>query len=188
VTTASVTDIAGNSGPAAPVSSNTVTLDTIAPDAPLLTSLPGPFTASHAISPSFTMDARFTYRCEFDGNTVACGAGTINLGTQGSPIADGNHTLKVWATDQAGNVSTPFSKDFTVGAYQTPLTPNVPTVARPVRTELDVSWNQPTSSVEVPVVGYTLQYNIDGINWITATTITDPTQTRYLLTTARSGL
>ena len=188
VKAASVNDLAGNAGPAAAVSSNTVTLDTIAPPTPTLAGMPGAFTASHAISPTMTMDARYTYSCQFDGTPVSCGAGTINLGSAGSPLADGDHTLTVTAIDQAGNVSVPFSQTFNIGAYQTPLTPEIPTVVRPIRTELDVSWRQPTSSVEVPVIGYTLEYNIDGITWVKAASITDPTQTSYQLTTARSGL
>jgi alpha-tubulin suppressor-like RCC1 family protein len=188
VLAAAATDNAGNTGPATVVSSATVVLDTIAPDAPTVSDMPGDFTAATEIDPIFEMDARFTYECEFDGGPVSCGAGNLHLGSVANPLALGDHELKIWVTDQAGNRSQPFSQTWNIGNYDTPAVPDAPVVERPIRTTLDVSWTEPTSSVEIPVVGYELQYNVDGISWVTAAKITDPNVTNYELTTARSGL
>lgn len=185
---ASVTDAADNSGPSVVSTGPQVTLDTIAPNAPELSAMPGDYTTSTSISPTFEMDARFTYECEFDGQIISCGAGNMHLGSVANPLADGDHTLKVWVTDQAGNRSLPFSQTWNIGDYVTPEVPEVPIVGRPIRTTLEVNWNEPATSDEIPVVGYELQYNVDGISWITAATIKDPNQTAYELTTARSGL
>jgi hypothetical protein len=181
-------DAAGNSGPVSTVTSPTVTLDTIAPDAPAVAAMPGDFTAATELDPVFEMDARFTYECEFDGGPISCGAGNLHLGSVANPLALGDHNLKIWVTDQAGNRSAPFDQTWNIGNYATPAAPDAPLVDRPIRTTLEISWNEPTTSTEIPVVGYELQYNVDGITWVTASKIDDPSVTTFELTTARSGL
>ena len=112
--TAVATDAAGNTGPAS--SATPVTVDTTSPAAPSApdltgTSDSGPSNVDNTTmdnSPTFagTSDADVTVSLIGDGTVVAGGpapAGTYTLTT--NTLADGVHTIRATATDQAGNTS-----------------------------------------------------------------------------------
>jgi hypothetical protein len=81
--------------------SRTFVLDTVAPQITL--SDPG---ATRDSTPTLTWSApgdggaQYTVACTLDGAPIACANGTIIVG---SPLADGEHTVTVAATDEAGN-------------------------------------------------------------------------------------
>ncbi|OJX79832.1 Ig-like domain-containing protein [Leifsonia sp. 71-9] len=114
--TATATDEAGNaSGP-----SNTVTVDAVAPDAPVLAPSNGT-TVSGTAEPGSTVTVTDDAG-NVVGKTVAGDDGTFTL-TPDSPLADGTK-LTATATDEAGNASGP-SNTVTVDA----VAPDAPVLA-----------------------------------------------------------
>ncbi len=107
------TDPAGNVG--SPSSPLDLTVDTVAPGAPLLGNVNGATLSDGGLSPDFTVTgtaaAQTTVTLEVDGvavaadsaDTRASGAYTIDA----TDLSPGTHTLTVTATDGAGNVSQP---------------------------------------------------------------------------------
>lgn len=107
--TARATDLAGNLGPvSAPV---TVTVDTVAPSAPVITS-PTPAQVLSQSRPTFTgtaeTGATVTVTVDGDviGSTVA-GAGGLWSLTPTTDLDDGSHIVGATARDAAGNTSAP---------------------------------------------------------------------------------
>ena len=107
------TDLAGNTGPASdPLD---LTIDTVAPGAPLLGSVTGETLSDGGLSPSFdvtgTAAAGTAVTLQVDGVSVpADAADTRNSGAYSIAVPDlspGVHSLSVLATDGAGNVSQP---------------------------------------------------------------------------------
>ena len=182
-----VADLATNIGPAVASSSALVALDTIAPDAPVVSNMPGAFTNATAISATFPVDGRNTYTCSFDGNPISCPAGSVNIGAV-TPIADGAHNLQVFATDAAGNTSPAANFDWTVGVYTSPLAPDAPVASRPTLTTMSIAWNKPVASAEIPIQGYELQYTTDSITWLPATKTVGADSTNYTLPGVTSGV
>ena len=184
----SVTDLAGNVGPAISTTGNSVTLDRIAPDAPVVDGVPGEFTTATTVDATFPTDSRYTYQCEFDGSPITCVNGTVKLGSLVNPLAEGEHELKVWVTDQAGNQSVAADYVWTIGNYQTPLAPEAPVATRPTLTTMSVKWNKPEASAEIPIQGYELSYTTDSITWLKATTTEGEDATEYTLPGVTSGV
>ena len=114
--TATATDGSGNvSGP-----SNTVTVDAVAPDAPILAPSNGT-TVSGTAEPGATVTVT-DGAGNVVGTTVAADNGTFTI-TPSSPLADGT-TVTATATDGSGNVSGP-SNTVTVDA----VAPDAPVLA-----------------------------------------------------------
>ncbi|WP_374178927.1 Ig-like domain-containing protein [Leifsonia sp. WHRI 6310E] len=114
--TATATDGSGNvSGP-----SNTVTVDAVAPDAPIL-ALSNGTTVSGTAEPGATVTVT-DGAGNVVGTTVAADNGTFTI-TPSSPLADGT-TVTATATDGSGNVSGP-SNTVTVDA----VAPDAPVLA-----------------------------------------------------------
>lgn len=128
--TATVKDGAGNtSGPSAPV---TVTIDTLAPEAPSITApTKGAVVTSRTPAISGKAEPGSTVTVTEGANTVLCVATASNTGawtcTPTSALADGNHAISATATDAAGNVSAPATSNFTIGS----LAPATPVVTSP---------------------------------------------------------
>ncbi|WP_238298740.1 Ig-like domain-containing protein, partial [Methylobacterium soli] len=106
VITASVTDAAGNTSPVA--AGPTLTVDTAAPSAPILTIDAGP-TNDRAPVITGTAEPNSTVTIS-NGETVlgtvrADGSGAFSF-TPGTALSDGTYTLSATATDPVGNVGT----------------------------------------------------------------------------------
>jgi len=105
--TATATDAATNVSSAS--SSVTVTADTVAPNAPVITSLPLT-TNNQTPAITGTAEANSTVKVYYAGSTLigtvtANGSGAWTL-TPGSNLAAATYTITAAATDAAGNVST----------------------------------------------------------------------------------
>jgi len=127
---ATATDAAGNTSVFS--NTNTFTIDTVAPSAPVVTA---PANGSYVTTttPFFTgtAEANSKVRIYVDGvlvdSTTANGSGAWS--DTSAALAQGSHTIKVTATDAAGNTSV-FSNTntFTVDS----IAPNAPVVTAPV--------------------------------------------------------
>ncbi|MDR0417009.1 MAG: Ig-like domain-containing protein, partial [Propionibacteriaceae bacterium] len=116
--TAVQTDEAGNtSPPSAPV---TVTVDTIAPDAPTVTSpTPGQSVDDGTVEVAGEAEPGSTVSVADADGTVLCTAQANQAGAwhcETTALADGPQTIAVTATDRAGNESDPTEVSFTVDA------------------------------------------------------------------------
>jgi CSLREA domain-containing protein len=105
-------DGAGNVGEAA---SYEWTVDTVAPVASI-DSGPDPLTKSTEASFGFGADEQATFECKLDaGEWVACTSPqSYGAGPHEPPLADGEHTFMVRATDGAGNLGEAASNAWTV--------------------------------------------------------------------------
>jgi len=127
---ATSTDAAGNTS--AYSSTNTFTVDTVAPDAPVVT-LPADGSTVTTTTPTFsgTAEANSKVRIYVDAvlvdSTTADGSG--NWSKVSATLSQGNHTIKVTATDAVGNTSV-FSNmnTFTIDT----VAPSTPVVSTPV--------------------------------------------------------
>jgi large repetitive protein len=114
--TVSATDAAGNTGPGS-VASYSWTVDLTAPAKPTVTVAdPSGTTATLSLSDS---ESGVTYLCALDGSVPAA----CDAAPSFSDLSGGPHTVLVQAIDQAGNLSLPQSKTWTVD----PGAPNGPT-------------------------------------------------------------
>ncbi|CDZ76026.1 Exoglucanase B precursor [Legionella massiliensis] len=133
----SATDAAGNTGNA----TNTLTIDTTAPAAPIISSVTdnvSPITGSIAVggttndsAPTLagTAEPNATIKV-FDGSTLlgtTTADGSGNWTFTPSPLFDGVHSLSVTATDAIGNVSAPTTFGFTVDTIA-PATPVIASI------------------------------------------------------------
>ena len=84
------------------------TLDTAAPDAPTITA-PSAGASTSADQLTFTQVAGLTYKCQIDGGDIVDCTSPLDL----SALADGDHAVKIWAYDDAGNQSEPSELSFT---------------------------------------------------------------------------
>jgi hypothetical protein len=95
--------------------------DTTAPDAPSVSAAPTSPTNNASASFTITGEANATFTCSVDGASYAACTSPLAL----SDLTDGDHTVLVKQTDEAGNTSTETSKTWTVDT--TP--PAAPTVS-----------------------------------------------------------
>ena len=101
------TDDAGNTSEAASAS---WTVDTVAPDAPVLHDVPSSLTDNGGAQISFTAEQGISLKCSVDGGEyVPCISPQDWTGS-----GDGPHSLSVIAVDAAGNESQPASASWTV--------------------------------------------------------------------------
>jgi uncharacterized protein (TIGR03382 family) len=124
---ATATDAAGNTGPNS--STNTFTVDTTAPAAPVvLTPADGTVTSDSTPTYSGTAEAGSTVTVIVDGISVgtatADGAGAWSF-TPAAPLADGPHTVRATATDAAGNASLSSSTNAFIVDTLAPVAPVV---------------------------------------------------------------
>ena len=120
------TDEAGNVSN----SSYAWTIDTTAPST-TITSKPSNPSNSTSPSFSFSADEPATFQCSLDGATfAACTSPKAYSG-----LADGSHTFRVKATDQAGNTGAPASYTWTVDA-----TPPTITLTSPANGDARAEW------------------------------------------------
>ncbi len=139
--TATATDLAGNTGPAASV---TFIVDVTAPNAPVLSSpISGALLQSTTVSFTGTAEANSTITIleggTPQGSTTANGTGSWSLDVT---MAQGSHTVTATATDRAGNTSTSStSVNFTVDTQP----PSAPVITQPVNNAL-LSTSTPTFS------------------------------------------
>ncbi|MFE7226184.1 Ig-like domain-containing protein, partial [Nocardioides sp. NPDC057577] len=178
--TATQTDEAGNvSEPSAPV---VFTVDTTAPDAPVITSpADGSTTSDNTPTVTGTGEPGATVEVTIDGEVV--GEATVNPDgiwelPLTEPLADGEHTVTATQTDEAGNVSEPSAPvTFTVDA----AAPEAPVITSPADgsstadpTPTVSGTAEPNSTVEVTIDGTvvgTAPVDGDG-NW--SLILTDP--------------
>ena len=134
------TDLAGNVGQAV----HNVTVDTIAPDAPVLSDTPPALTNSDSASITVTAaESGGTLECRLDGGAWgACGPL--------SGLSDGSHTFEARQTDDAGNVS-PVA-DYTWTVDTTP--PPAPVVGGPSGTSASDNEDISFSNTEPGVTFY----------------------------------
>ncbi|HWJ65644.1 MAG TPA: Ig-like domain-containing protein [Nocardioides sp.] len=176
--TATQTDLAGNaSGPSEPV---TITVDTVAPDAPTIaapadgsvTSNPQPLVTGTA-EPNTTVDVIL------DGATytVAVGADGVWEVTPLAPLPDGTYTVSVTATDDAGNTSAPTTSTFEVDT----TAPDAPLITGPadgstIGTDLPTITGtaEPGSTVTVVVDGTPYETTADPVTGAWSVTVTVP--------------
>lgn len=89
------------------------TVDTAPPET-AITSGPGEGASTNAVQPTFTFassEESSTFICTLDAAPVPC----TSVFTPATPLAEGEHTLTVAATDPAGNTDpTPVTRNFTV--------------------------------------------------------------------------
>ncbi|WP_194293017.1 Ig-like domain-containing protein [Streptomyces smaragdinus] len=172
--TATETDAAGNtSDPSAPVD---ITIDTVAPDAPVITG-PADGSTVNDSTPTITGTGEpgATVEVSVDGTVV----GTTTVRPDGTwsleltdPLADGPHTVSATQTDAAGNTSPAGSNDFTV---DTTVTVEPPVITSPTDGEV-VHDNTPTiTGTGEP--GDTVQVIVDGRQVGTTTVGSDGTWT-----------
>jgi hypothetical protein len=117
---ATSTDAANNVSACSP--SSITYLEDATPPTASIDSGPSGVTNNH--SPTFTFSATDTFpvgdtvafQCSIDQGTVVFGAcsGPGATHTPASPLPDGSYTFRVRASDQAGNVSAPATRSFTV--------------------------------------------------------------------------
>jgi HD-GYP domain-containing protein (c-di-GMP phosphodiesterase class II) len=147
-------DPAGNTSAAVQAS---FTIDNTAPTVSF-TSTPTS-SASRSATASFTTnDTTATTWCTLDNNTAqTCAGGTITYAN----LTDGSHTISVYATDQAGNRSTPITTSFTVAAAAPTLLTTPP--AKSSTKTVTFTW--------IANPGMTYQYSYDGLTWSSTTTL-----------------
>ena len=110
------TDQAGNTSTA---TSQSWTVDTVAPDAPTITSGPSGTVDLEEATFEFSGEPSATFECQIDsGSWESCSSPKAYSG-----LSEGAHTFEVRQTDQAGNVSSPASRTWTVD-----LTPSPPSI------------------------------------------------------------
>jgi hypothetical protein len=120
---------------------------------PVLSLLGGTSTVS--ASPSVTLaihtDALTTVLCSLDGQVASACNGAVSY----TGLADGSHTVRAVAIDQAGHQSAPTTKQFAVAAgapavLSTPLLDELLSI-------VTVTWQ--------PVAGLSYEYSLDGVTW-----------------------
>jgi hypothetical protein len=102
-------DAAGNLGP---VVTRSFTVDTVAPKARISSGPPNGAT-THNHEPSFKFTASETnakFQCQLDGGGFAPCTSPYAPG----PLADGQHSFEVMATDRAGNVGPTVTRSWTL--------------------------------------------------------------------------
>lgn len=161
----SVTDLAGNLGPAASVTSTSVTVDLTAPSAPVVTGLPSQYSRSGELTALFTADTANTYVCDLDGLALTGCDGSLVLSA--ALMTAGSHTLEVWAVDAAGNYSTAYTHTWTVGNFARPSTSLIGALERTAYNHLTINWSAITAgSAELPLTGIKLEYSTNsGATW-----------------------
>ncbi len=128
-------DLAGNTGTSA---THTFTVDTVAPDAPVITTPAGSpaYSSSTAVTIAGTAEPNSTVTL-YDGAsplTTVTANGSGNW-TYNATLAEGTHPITAWATDQAGNTSVASSTKAIVVDLTAPAAPNITTpVASPYYT------------------------------------------------------
>jgi hypothetical protein len=161
--TATQTDAAGNTSPASdPV---TVTIDTTAPDAPVITSpADGSKTTDTTPVVGGTGEPGATVTVSVDGEVV----GDATVGSDGTwtlpltdPLSGGDHTVTATQTDPAGNTSDPASNTFTVDAGVAP-----PVITSPAD---GATVGQSPTVTGTGVPGATVTLTVDGTPSGTAT-------------------
>jgi hypothetical protein len=122
--TVQATDIAGNTS----TRTSSFTVDTDVPETGIASGPPS-LTRLRSATFSFTSDEPGTFRCRLDtGTTAPCFSGQT-----WDALADGTHTLRVWARDRAGNLdSTPAIRSWKVDgtAPNTTITSGPPPFTR----------------------------------------------------------
>lgn len=112
--TVKATDAAGNVGSA----TGSVTVDTAAPAAPVITSGPPATTTSKTVSFGFTSaEPGVSFLCTMTPGSLAA---PCSSGESYGPLAVGSYTFKVQAKDQAGNIGSPTNAAFTVASAPPP--------------------------------------------------------------------
>ncbi len=157
--TATATDGVGNVS--APTSTVTVTIDTTAPAAPTLSApADGAHLASASVTITGTAEAGSTVTVILDGSvagtTTASGTGAWSF-SPASSLTEGSHTVRVTATDAAGNVS-PSSP---TNGFTVDLTaPVAPAVASPANGSVTNTATPTLSGTAEP--GSTVTVTLDG--------------------------
>ena len=147
-------DAAGNAGPTRQAS---FTIDNTAPTV-TLTGAPPASTSNRSATVSFTTDdATATTWCALDSTAAQVCQGKATY----SGLADGSHTVTVYAVDAAGNRGPSVSASFTVTAAAPVLLTTPPSVS-PAK-DVTFSW--------IARPGLSYQYSYDGTHW-------SPTNTR----------
>jgi uncharacterized repeat protein (TIGR01451 family) len=111
------TDAAGNAGPWS--DSSGFTIDTAAPDAPVLDGLETPTSSADVLVTGTEADVGATVGIYVDGVFVGTAAGTGGFSLAVTSLAEGPHTIRARALDLAGNVSA-FSDPIAVTVDWTP--------------------------------------------------------------------
>jgi hypothetical protein len=149
--TVAATDQAGNTDPTP--ASRTWTVDTQAPVTTMDSAPPPAFSNSKSISLTFhANESGATFSCTLDAVSAPCSSPTTYSG-----LVDGSHTVKVTATDAAGNVeASPPRLTWTVDT----VAPNTSIVATPPKTTTSTTatfrfWTNET--------GATFSCTLDGV-------------------------
>ncbi|MFL5345808.1 MAG: adventurous gliding motility protein AgmC [Hyalangium sp.] len=156
---ATATDAAGNTSPGS--NTNSFTVDTIVPAAPVVITPPnGSVTSNNRPTYSGTAEAGSTVTVYVDGTavgpTTADASGNWSL-TPATALADGVHTVKATATDEVGNTSPDSSANsFTVDT----TAPAAPVVTAPANGSVS-SNNKPAYSGTAEA-GSTVTVIVDG--------------------------
>jgi hypothetical protein len=156
------TDLAGNVGSSA---TNTFTVDTLAPSAPVITGGPTAPVASTSASFTFTGEVGATYECYVDSpvNWAPCTSPAPY-----SSLAQGAHTFHVRQTDTAGNTSAESTRSWSVDT----VGPPAPSVSGPSGTVGSSSATITFSDTESPV---TFMCKLDGAAYALCTSPQNPT-------------
>jgi hypothetical protein len=101
---------------------HTWTLDTTAPDAPVITSAPDASSTQTTATFEFTSEPGATFVCDLDRNPEAQSIDSCESPQSYTGLAVGQHTFMVAAIDAAGNAGRAREYTFTVTAQQ-PTTP-----------------------------------------------------------------
>jgi Ca2+-binding RTX toxin-like protein len=141
-------DALGNLGPAATYH---WVIDTAAPDTSIVVSPPS-LTNNPVASFGFSAtETGATFEYQLDGGAVVASGSQVTLN-----LADGSHSLVVWATDAAGNKdASPASVTWTIDT----LAPDTTITAQPSDPSQD---HQPSFSFVGSEAGVTFQYRLDG--------------------------
>ncbi|MBR7743715.1 hypothetical protein KC207_10480 [Phycicoccus sp. BSK3Z-2] len=163
---ATATDAAGNVSPDS--DTNTFTVDTVAPEAPVVTAPADGSTTADA-TPTYvgTAEADSTVEVFVDGasigTTTADGAGDWSI-DQPADLAEGEHTVFATATDAAGNVSPDSDTNtFTVDT----VAPEAPVVVEPA--DGDVTSDATPTYVGTAEADATVEVFVDGASIGTTT-------------------
>ena len=202
VFTATSTDAAGNVG--AISGSFTLTIDTVLPTTPVLTSVVDDVAGFNGSlsNGQITNDARPTLNGTGEpGSTLAIFDGAIQIGTvtvpasgtwtftPATPLATGAHTFTLTATDAAGNVTTP-TPGFTITLdTSAPNAPLITTVVDDVGTVTGPVANNQTTNDTLPTLNGTAEAGAtvaiyDNGNLVTSVTADGSGNWTYPLTTA----
>jgi hypothetical protein len=147
------TDGAGNMS----TTSYTWTVDTTAPSTTITSKPPNP-SNSAAASFSFTASETASFECSLDGAAFASCSSPKGY----SGLADGSHTFRVRATDQAGNTGQAASFGWTISTAA-PTTPTITSNPSSLTTSTSASFSFSAQS------GVTLLCQIDGGGFSTCT-------------------